>query len=383
MASQNIQLCAYPWDFIGDHAAGERAAETGANGVALASVYHSVRAGTPLHPRHRIVEAPTAAVYFSVRESVWRDRRLVPASAESWAGTDSFSKAATEITSAGLHVEPWVVLTHSSALGSANRDLCVTNAFGDVYPYALCPSSEDVVEYATTVTAECALQTGASSMMVEACGPLGSSHLGHHEKTQGADWSVIDDALLSICFCAACSAQMSERGLDVRKAKRTIATGIGTGASSVEEILGESTKVILSVRVQASTRLARNVASSARLSGVESLSFHAQPDPWATGPFVTIESIEACADSIILPDPVVDEFGAETAEKLNLIRNRSRGHRVGAYLNALPPASPDSIAQNWPTRKAALDDVYIYHFGLLSRPRLDAVTTAVKAIATR
>ena len=46
----------------------------------------------------------------------------------------------------GLQVEAWIVLTHNSTLGRAHPDLVVRNAFGDAYPYALCPAAQDVQE---------------------------------------------------------------------------------------------------------------------------------------------------------------------------------------------------------------------------------------------
>ena len=39
--------------------------------VSLAATYHGTRAATPLHPAHRLVEAPHAALYRPVRESAW------------------------------------------------------------------------------------------------------------------------------------------------------------------------------------------------------------------------------------------------------------------------------------------------------------------------
>src|SRR5690606_35641882 len=140
--------CLYPWDVVGDDAAAERIASTGVTGVALAAAYHSVRAATPRHPAHRVVDAAHAAVYFPVRPEAWAGRRLVPEEGAEWAGPAAYEAAAERLSAAGLEVEPSVVLTHSSKLGEHHPELCVTSAFGDRYPYALCPSSEDVVEYA-------------------------------------------------------------------------------------------------------------------------------------------------------------------------------------------------------------------------------------------
>ncbi len=67
---------AYPWGFIGDPAAAQRARALGRNAVAA---HHTVRAAGPLHPGRRLVEARHAARYVPVREEAWRGRRLRPA----------------------------------------------------------------------------------------------------------------------------------------------------------------------------------------------------------------------------------------------------------------------------------------------------------------
>ncbi|MYS45767.1 hypothetical protein GTY23_32075, partial [Streptomyces sp. SID5998] len=54
----------YPWDVVGDPGAPERVAALGVRSVTLAAAYHSTRALTPRHPRHRVVTAGHAAVLY-------------------------------------------------------------------------------------------------------------------------------------------------------------------------------------------------------------------------------------------------------------------------------------------------------------------------------
>ncbi|MGW8401925.1 hypothetical protein ACWGLP_35480, partial [Streptomyces lydicus] len=68
----------YPWDVIGDPDAPGRLAALGVQQATLASAYHSTRALTPRHPRHRIVTARHAAVLYPPDPARWARRTLRP-----------------------------------------------------------------------------------------------------------------------------------------------------------------------------------------------------------------------------------------------------------------------------------------------------------------
>jgi len=369
----DTRLCLYPWDVVGDPEAAQRFAATGAVGAAVASAYHSVRAATPRHPEHRIVDAATAAIYFPLDEGVWSGRRLRPREATPWAGRDSYRLASTALADAGLQVEPWVVLTHAAVVGAQHPDVVVRNAFGDAYSYALCPSSDEVLDYAVTLAGEAARFAEGERMMVEASGPLGLGHLGHHEKTAGADWSPLDETLLSVCFCASCELSYRARGADPGRMRTTIRGAVGA-VERGHAALDALAPIVLPVRTAGRERLATGVREAASAQGVHTLAFHAQSDPWATGPFVALDGTEDVADEIVLP-------AAEALSGVDAVgRIRSRGFTgsINGYLNALPPASLTSITREWPTAEH-LDGIYAYHAGLISADRLDAVSRAIQA----
>src|SRR5262245_30184807 len=142
----------YPWDVAGDPAAADRIAGLGLAGVTLAAAYHSVRAVTPFHPQHRIVTRD-AAVYYRADPANWRASRLRPARLRPAVArrAGSFERAAAALRDRGLKVTAWAVITHNDRLGAAVPSAAVRNAFGDGYPWALCPASPAVREYATTL----------------------------------------------------------------------------------------------------------------------------------------------------------------------------------------------------------------------------------------
>jgi hypothetical protein len=74
----------YPWDVNGDPEAPARIAALGTAQVTLASAYHSTRALTPRHPRHRVVTAEHAAVLYPPGDH-WSGRTPRPYPAGDWA----------------------------------------------------------------------------------------------------------------------------------------------------------------------------------------------------------------------------------------------------------------------------------------------------------
>ncbi|MER7188384.1 hypothetical protein ABT404_54535, partial [Streptomyces hyaluromycini] len=127
----------YPWDVTGDPEAPDRIAALGVHQATLASAYHSTRALTPRHPRHRIVTAEHAAVYYPADDR-WTGRELRPHPAGDWAPGDAYGEAAEALRGAGLDVHTWVILAHNSRLGAEHPDTSVVNAYGDRYPWAPC-----------------------------------------------------------------------------------------------------------------------------------------------------------------------------------------------------------------------------------------------------
>ncbi|WP_033431353.1 hypothetical protein [Saccharothrix syringae] len=368
----------YPWDVVGDPAAVERVASLGVDAVALAASYHTVRAATPFHPEHRLVDARHAAFYLPVREEVWRGKRLVPAE-PSWVdGPDTYGAASAALRAAGLPVYAWTVLTHSSRLGEANPDLVVRNAFGDRYPYALCPANDDVVDYARTLVSEVLELGRPDGVVLEACGPLGFFHGGHHEKTDGADWSPVQQKLLSLCFCAACA----ERHPDPDGLRAAVRAGVDRGAGSVEEALGERAGQVRDVRTGISRDLRRELVGLVRAADPRvRVAVHATADPWGTGPFATVAGgVDADVDVLTLTCwPGVDA----SLPAIRALRAEAGGTRTAAYVLALPPRPADGeelLAEWLACAEAGVEEFHLYHAGLASGPRLDALRHAVAGI---
>ncbi|WP_336204890.1 hypothetical protein [Nonomuraea sp. LPB2021202275-12-8] len=417
---------AYPWDIVGDPTAAERLAALGVDAVALAASYHSTRAATPYHPSHRILDVPHSAFYLPVRPEAWG--RLVPA-APTWTAPDAYLRARDALLAAGLKVHAWTVLTHNSFLGQAHPDLVVRNAFGDPYPYALCPSFEDVADYCERLVREVLTVGEPDGLILEGCGAMGFAHQSVHEKTAGADF---DADLMSLCFCPGCADRYPEGTRDrVRAAidgppsgtgdahattrtgdahattgthdthtttgthdiRATTGTrgahtpsgtrGTHTTSGPLETALGPLADEVRTVRVELSASLRLRLITAARqLAPAVPITLHANPAPWATGPFAALPDGEQAADVLVgncWGDPSTD-----AARLARLGELCGPGQRVGAYVLALPPRHADAQALAELLRtyaKAGASEIHLYHAGLASPKRLAAMAEALRLAA--
>ncbi|WP_329535579.1 hypothetical protein OG568_43885 [Streptomyces sp. NBC_01450] len=372
----------YPWDVVGDPAAAERVAALGVDSVALAAAYHSVRAATPFHPRHRMVDAYHAALYLPVREKVWAGARLVPGTPGWMTRDDSFTAARDALRAVGLPVHAWTVLTHNTRLGRAHPELSVHNAFGDRYPYALCPASAQVREYCATLVGEILDQGRPDGLVLEACGPLGLGHGGHHEKTDGADWDAARDRLLSLCFCVACLGRYRDAGLDADRLRDQVRAAVDGGASAAVD--AQTMAAVAGVRTRLAADLRRAVLDARASRPTVTVALHASADPWATGPFATLVAGTG-------PDPELDVLVASAwtgarqgVANLAALRDLAGpAARLGAYLPVLPPRPGDAraLADEWAAcLDAGADELHLYHAGLASRARLTAAGEALSAV---
>ncbi|MEU6134882.1 hypothetical protein [Nocardioides sp. NPDC047086] len=372
---------AYPWDVIGDPSFADRARGLGVTKVALAAAYHTARAATPLHPRHRFVEARSAALYRPVRAEAWDGARLVPPAATWVAAKDPFGEAAAILAEAGIEVAAWIVLTHSTLLGEANPDLAVVNCWDEPYPYALCPRHEDVRRYAETLAAEAVRDTPTSTAILEACGQLGFGHGGHHEKTDGA-YDEATQQLLSICCCAACREDWAGRGLDAEATVAALraATGVNPSGATVD---ASTLDTILASRHAAADELRHRVIAAVReaASDVVEIALHAQPDPWATGasPGLTPTTADD-VDLVVSFCWPTTEASMETGRRL--VEAVSGKAAAAAYVTVLPPTTEDDLGGHLRALlDAGIDQIHLYHLGLAGADRqhlLAGATTEIR-----
>ncbi|MBO7937380.1 hypothetical protein JTP77_015840 [Streptomyces sp. S9] len=379
----------YPWDVVGDPAAPDRIATLGVEQVTLAAAYHSTRALTPRHPRHRVVTAEHAAVLYPPDDR-WRDRALRPHPAGDWAPGDAYGTAADTLARAGLEVHSWVVLAHNSRLGAEHPDTSVVNAYGDRYPWAPCIAQPATRAYLVDLAAEAAVRPGAHGTELESLGWYGLQHLHAHDKTGGVALGEAGTYLMALCFCPACRTGYGEQGADpdelaaaVRDALEPLWRGTARdeGWAGVEKLLGPARAAATRAWRDGTARTLQESAvravRAAAPDGFQVL-LHADPVTHHVGanPGVDPAHVLSVADGVVVPcaggpGPLAP-FAAQGREGVVLAANLGVVSGMGG--------SPGTLGVDMArARGLGATEIRLYHAGLASDDDLDAVREALAA----
>ncbi|MGW5491735.1 hypothetical protein [Streptomyces olivaceoviridis] len=379
----------YPWDVNGDPAAPERIAGLGVEQVTLASAYHSTRALTPRHPRHRIVTAEYAAVLYPPGDR-WAGRGLRPYPAGRWAPGNAYGEAAEALAAAGLEVHTWGVLAHNSRLGAEHPDTSVVNAYGDRYPWAPCVAQPATRAYLVDLAAEAAVRPGAHGTELESLGWYGLQHLHAHDKTAGVGLGDAGQYLMSLCFCPSCRTGYGERGLDadalaeaVREALEPLWRGAADdgGWPTVEKLLGEDTAAATRAWRDTTARtLQEEAVTAVRAAAPDGFQvlLHADPVPYHCGANVGVDPahILSVADGVVVPctggTALLAPFAGQAREGTVLAANFTVVTGMGG--------SPATLAADAARARAdGATELRLYHAGLASDGDLAAVREALGA----
>ncbi|WP_369197743.1 hypothetical protein [Streptomyces djakartensis] len=380
----------YPWDVNGDPGAPGRIAALGVEQVTLAAAYHSTRALTPRHPRHRVVTAGHAAVLYPVGDR-WDGRALRPHAAGDWAPGDAFGEAAAALAGAGLEVHTWVVLAHNSRLGAEHPDTSVVNAYGDRYPWAPCIAQPATRAYLVDLAAEAAVRPGARGTELESLGWYGLQHLHAHDKTGGVALGDAGQYLMALCFCPSCRDGYGRHGADagelaaaVRDALEPVWRGAPSdgGWTGVEKLLGERLAHATRAYRDATARsLQQDAVAAVRTAAPEGFQvlLHADPVSYHVGANAGVDPahILSVADGVVVPCAGGTGLLAPFAE------HRREGTVLAANLTVVSGmgGSPGTLAADAAAaRRQGATELRLYHAGLASDGDLDAVRSALAGL---
>lgn len=397
MTSIATGIFAYPWDLHDegvDAAARRIRRELGFDSVALNVSYHS---GRFLHPRHRngdsserfrgvINHRGGAGVSFTPAPELYG--AITPAIDRPYTERDTIPRAVDALRQNGLGFDAWTVVLHNSTLGTRHPEHCVRNAFGDIYPYALCPADPEVRAYARALIEDVCSQFAPDTLALESPTYLGFVHGDHHELVL----EPLDDVaqwLLGLCFHPSSRQAAEAHGVDSERLQRTVSELAGAlierprGGYPAPFRSAEMTSLLLEqpdlysylrVRNQTVTSLLSELREVAAKHGVEvttTSSIFERPTSraWAEG--VSLGAAAAAVDTVT----AVSYFPEPTAVQADLdwlkLHIGERPFRVA--LNAGHPDALDAAnlaAKVHIARDAGARSVTFYNYGLLSERRL-------------
>ena len=377
-----LAIYAHPFDLGALRSIGglARLRDLGFTEIAMATSYHDGRWLQPWHPAGRVRFLEDGTVHFRPRAE-YGVLQPKPSSEVPATGPSPLERLCSEAPPLGLAVRAWNVFTHNSRLGLLHPELCVQNAFGDRYPYALCPSQPAVQQYIVAMTNDLAAHAGLGSIEFEALGQMGWKHSSHHDKASFTPTPLLD-AALSTCFCPSCSAN-KPRAAAHRDAVRSLVDARLTAdamapLADVDAVAPPWLADALAVRAASVGRIAAMVVSAGRTT--RAVQVH--PNPWFTGSQLAFASTGAfpVADERVLTcyGEGLDVIGKQLAALPDAARSSPR--RVSIWPKAPQWKSDDDLVQ---LRELLVREnvgaVAIYHLGLLPWRTIERVAKILRA----
>ena len=373
---------AYPWNLPDPVADLAQMRDFGMGHVTVAASYHAGKFLQPRAPRTRVYFPEDGTVYFQPSA---RYGRLKPKVSRETQACDTLGQLCAAGT---LPVRAWTVLNHNSRLGWDHPDLTAQNAFGDRYPYSLCPAQGEVIEYAVTLCRDLAAGYGLQGLLLETPGWLTYAHGYHHEfaQTPSHPWL---DAMLGLCFCPACRQGAGEAGIDVNRLARRVCSRIddhlaGDPPRDLDRDRAEDDDLgaFIAWRCDVVTGLCRDIRQAVRPEvGVRVISTCQRPHAttWLEGG--DLAALSAVTDGLELP--IYQPSVAAARDDLDYVIAAVGGtDRLSVILR---PGFPDMADARQVTdtialvRERGISDISFYNYGLLPTTEIEALRRGLKA----
>jgi hypothetical protein len=266
MGMTSVELFAYPWDILDEGEAPflDRCRQLGIDRLHVAVSYHSGKFLLPRNRRARVYFPEPGARYFQAPPATWQGGLDQPVS--ELAATGWLDRLAAGAAERRIELSAWTVFFHNSALGARYPDLTIENAFGDRYPFALCPSRQQVRDHAAAMCRSLACLGSFTAIDLETIGYLGYFH-GHHHEVTAVPLGTAERLLLSLCFCTACRAAGTSAGIDMEHAagevRRILARRMESDDAAGGDRPGQlASLIVLCPWLQALARLRMNTVTA-------------------------------------------------------------------------------------------------------------------------
>lgn len=271
-----IGLFAYPWDILdrGPEKFIEECQALGVTKVHTAALYHSGKFLLPRNSQVKVYFPEPGHLFVPLAATRFPGRLQPETSAIASSGwLDRLHYAASD---AGVELAAWTVFHHSSTLATKHPELAVHNVYGDVYPFALCPTQPEVRAYSLSLASAIQSLGMFGTIDLETIGYLGYFH-GYHHEVAAVPLGTMETFLLSLCFCSACSAAAEQAGIVVdalrHELQRILSVKLSADDSASahpenkEQLLtliamSEPLQQFIRIRLQIVTSLVENIRSA-------------------------------------------------------------------------------------------------------------------------
>jgi hypothetical protein len=385
----------YAWDLLENprEVLGQMSRGYGCNAVLINANYHHARVLRPRAEGPKTLHYPEAYAAFRPQPELYEGSGLLPLAEPGLSEAGVLQKARTACREVGLDYGLWVVGLHNTTLGEEHPELCVTNCFGDVYPYALCPSNLAVQQYLRALVQDVCLQFSPERVVLEAAGTLGLKHGLHHELFL-TPWDDLLEMLFSLCFCSACQEKAEQAGIDAQALREEAAClaerlleeergqlPLSFRRHEVASLLLEIDSLweYLQLGKYVVTDLTASVHEIAKDFSVKleviPASFH-RPLSSAWLERASVSGLAEVSDGLVVS--AYHEDPAQVAADLRWANLMVPGTPLTVGLNACAPTPSAAAlgAQVQACREAGSQAVYYYNYGLLSTKRLRWVREA-------
>jgi hypothetical protein len=396
-------IAAFVEDFLAEgpeRVAANIAQRAGLDGVSIAAAYHASRDVFPHDPHHRVRYSEPGTVLFHPDPRRWRGQRVQPRVAALSRVRDTFRISCAAAHAKGLQVTGWTVFLHTDR-GDELADLAPENAYGDRLITDVCPSRQEVRDYAVAL-AEDVAATGVSVVDAESLHHAPFDHGGHHERSF-LPLGETARFLLGLCFWDACLVRAAGVGVDgrgVRDAVRALLDGLFAGAAEPplsRDDLGALARGelagYLAARTTTVTDLVREVADAVHRHGAAlrfcdlsgALKGYTSGTPSGSAAAATSWTLGVDLPAIAATGTLVGALGYGTdPARLRLdLEGYARllaGRPFGVTLRPMLPDARDAAnlaAKVAVTRDFPVGELSFYHYGLAPLSALDWIREAL------
>ncbi len=203
----------FPWDVASEGAAECLGAITdlGCNSVILSPNYHRARL---FRPRTLgFYNRPIDWCDFRPDPSLYEEPGLLPPINPDARCVEGCHQAAIAAKANGLDVIVSVIGCHNTTIGLSHPELCVENALGDRYAFALSPAQPRVRSFLGSLVRDLCRQYRPSALLLDSFSYLDAVHREHHE-LMFVSPGAFGKYLLSLCFCPASCDRLRHEGID-------------------------------------------------------------------------------------------------------------------------------------------------------------------------